>query len=527
MKFISLFAGIGGFDLGLERAGMQCVGQVERNPCCQRVLAHHWPEVKRIGDIRNVNGTEFGAVDLVCGGFPCQPFSHAGKRKGKADDRYLWPEMLRVIQAYRPAWVLGENVAGIVSMALDTVLSDLEAQGYQCEAFIIPACAVDAKHERKRVWIVGHSESGENNRREPGVVAKEEGCRQGFNNATYSSGETMAHSQGIGSRSGFCETGQGKNGNQFTDSGSDVSGPHGSGGGERRRAEPVQPEQYPAQCSGKVVSYTVNDGRNRTEGNEPKPGSDESDNGIFERGYEPEPGVGGTLDGFSGWLDGLDLNISHKLYLTYAKETNQRPGEVLRTLRNSILSQGIQWPIGRQECFSSSQVLLAYLCKLEAQAIDKAGLQLEGTEALENCLRSLQCNNQPSGAPLESAIKRQRAREYSDPLQALSRLLAHDGQKAFVGYRRTYANSLPAWFDGWENGINRVANGVPGRVDRLRSLGNAVVPPVVAVIGRAIRRANIVCAERLPDIKEAQLTAYNTAMPGGVPPQICEAQTSA
>jgi DNA (cytosine-5)-methyltransferase 1 len=157
VRFVSLFAGIGGFDLGLERAGMQCVGQVEINPFCQRVLAHHWPDVKRIGDIRNVNGTEFGAVDLICGGFPCQPFSTAGKRLGKADDRYLWPEMLAVIEAYRPTWVIGENVAGIIDMELNQVLSDLENKDYSCQPYLIPACAVDADHERKRVWIVAHS----------------------------------------------------------------------------------------------------------------------------------------------------------------------------------------------------------------------------------------------------------------------------------------------------------------------------------------------------------------------------------
>jgi DNA (cytosine-5)-methyltransferase 1 len=157
VRFLSLFAGIGGFDLGLERAGMQCVGQVEINPFCQRVLAHHWPHVKRIGDIHDVNGTEFGAVDLVCGGFPCQPFSTAGKRKGAEDDRYLWPEMLRVIEAYRPTWIIGENVAGIISMELDKVLSDLENKNYSCQPYLIPACAVDADHERKRVWIVAHS----------------------------------------------------------------------------------------------------------------------------------------------------------------------------------------------------------------------------------------------------------------------------------------------------------------------------------------------------------------------------------
>lgn len=156
MKFLSLFAGIGGFDLGLERAGMRCVGQVEIDKKCQLVLAKHWPNVKRMEDIRKVNGDEFGTIDLICGGFPCQPFSTAGKRKGAEDNRYLWPEMVRVIDTARPTWVIGENVAGIVSMALDQVHSDLESIGYKVQSFIIPACAVDAPHRRDRVWIVAH-----------------------------------------------------------------------------------------------------------------------------------------------------------------------------------------------------------------------------------------------------------------------------------------------------------------------------------------------------------------------------------
>jgi DNA (cytosine-5)-methyltransferase 1 len=108
-------------------------------------------------DIRTLSGhDEFAGVSLVTGGFPCQPFSCAGKRRGTADDRHLWPEMLRVIAEARPAWVLGENVAGIINMELDTVLSDLEGIGYACRPFVIPACGVDARHRRNRVWIVAH-----------------------------------------------------------------------------------------------------------------------------------------------------------------------------------------------------------------------------------------------------------------------------------------------------------------------------------------------------------------------------------
>ena len=157
MNFLSLFAGSGGFDLGLERAGMKCVGQVEWDPYCQAALAHHWPEGPRVSNIKEVTGDSFKEkVDLICGGAPCQPFSVAGKQRGDGDDRYLWPEMFRVIRAYRPTWVLGENVPGIVKMALDTVLADLEGEGYACQTFLVPACGVDAPHRRERVWIVAH-----------------------------------------------------------------------------------------------------------------------------------------------------------------------------------------------------------------------------------------------------------------------------------------------------------------------------------------------------------------------------------
>ena len=155
----SLFSGIGGFDLGLERAGMTIKWQVEIDDFCNKVLEKHWPDVKRYRDIKELRGDELEPVDLICGGFPCQPFSAAGKRRSKEDDRYLWPEMLRVIRAVRPNWIIGENVAGIVSLALDDVLSDLENEGYACQSFIIPACAVNAPHRRDRVWIIANCDN--------------------------------------------------------------------------------------------------------------------------------------------------------------------------------------------------------------------------------------------------------------------------------------------------------------------------------------------------------------------------------
>lgn len=200
---LDLFAGIGGFSRAVHWLGGTTVGFVEWDSWNRRVLAKHWPEAHFHGDIRtftadtlrewgirthggraatvgnegraradaacvlgaaqqwsasdgvlSVDGTEPRSLDLLTGGYPCQPFSHAGKRLGAADDRHLWPEMRRVINLTRPRWVLAENVAGHVSMGLDTVLAELEADGYTCGAVVVPACAVNALHRRDRVWIL-------------------------------------------------------------------------------------------------------------------------------------------------------------------------------------------------------------------------------------------------------------------------------------------------------------------------------------------------------------------------------------
>lgn len=158
---LSLFSGIGGLDLAAEWAGIKTVGQCEWAEYPAKVLEKHWPDIPRWKDIKTLTGESFyertgrRTVDIISGGFPCQPFSVAGKQRGKEDDRYLWPEMVRVIKELRPTWVIGENVAGIIRMALPDILSELEACGYRTRAFLIPACAVGARHRRYRVAIVG------------------------------------------------------------------------------------------------------------------------------------------------------------------------------------------------------------------------------------------------------------------------------------------------------------------------------------------------------------------------------------
>jgi len=154
MKVIDLFSGIGGFSLGLEAVGFQTVQFVEQDPFCQKVLKHHWSHVPIHSDIRTFDGKRHKDIGLICGGFPCQGFSVAGKQRGVEDDRYLWPEMLRTICDVEPRYVLGENVPGIVNLALDQVYADLE-KSYEVTVFNLPALAADALHRRERIFIIG------------------------------------------------------------------------------------------------------------------------------------------------------------------------------------------------------------------------------------------------------------------------------------------------------------------------------------------------------------------------------------
>lgn len=157
LTHLSLFSGIGGIDLAAEWAGFETVCFVEIDKFCQKVLRKHWPDVPIVEDIRDVRGEQFKQpITLITGGFPCQPVSVAGKRRGKEDDRWLWPEMLRVIREVRPTWVVAENVAGLIRMGLNDCLADLEGEGFEVAPFLIPACAVNAPHRRDRVFIVAH-----------------------------------------------------------------------------------------------------------------------------------------------------------------------------------------------------------------------------------------------------------------------------------------------------------------------------------------------------------------------------------
>jgi site-specific DNA-cytosine methylase len=243
MRMIDLFAGKGGFSLAGHALGWETAAFVEYDEDCQAVLRKNFPGVPIIKDIKNFSyeseSERIGPVDVVCGGFPCQPFSNAGRRRGADDNRYLWPEMLRVIREWKPAWVVGENVGGLTSMGrgpslselllskveekthlfgaytrylyrkresgvLDEIITSLEEEGYEVQTFVIPSAAVQAPHRRDRVWIVGYSEQSK-----PWVSGKkQEAGRQEWQPGYTSKSEVVRSKDGEGDAKGI-ESGDG------------------------------------------------------------------------------------------------------------------------------------------------------------------------------------------------------------------------------------------------------------------------------------------------------------------------------
>ena len=281
----SLFSGIGGFDLAAEWMGWNNIFQVEKDDWCRKVLAKNFPKTQRFADIKDFTGYEYtNRIDVISGGFPCQPFSVAEQRKGKDDDRYLWEEMLRVIATIKPTYVVGENVTGIIGLALDTVLSDLEAQDYTTETFIIPACSKNAWHRRDRVWIVAYANSirRKDEQKENGKPL----CNGEWNNSIKEqSGEQQQ-----------CRTG--KPSSILSNSESKLSN-------ERENGNDTEQREIQLQTGGSnsVPANTNNTGckeqrESITDGTElfaPKCSS----------WWEAEPGVGRVVDGLPGRVDRL------------------------------------------------------------------------------------------------------------------------------------------------------------------------------------------------------------------------------
>lgn len=497
---LDLFSGIGGFTLAAEWAGFETVGFSEIEPYAIKVLGKHWPHIPNHGDIKNVSKKTIPQkIDLLTGGFPCQPFSDAGKRRGKEDERHLWPEMFRVISEIRPTWIVGENVTGIIRLALEGVLTDLEGEGYAVQAFNIPACAVDAPHQRQRIWIVAHalqgSGSSESGKQQEERASIADAGRAGNVADSDDLGKQQCPERGDEARSGIVDSCQdvanADGAGSFPGTFSRIhSGEAGSGSRDEKSdgCGGTPTDVSDAQGVGMEGSRADRKQESRISVEEGLSRCDST--GERKSHWTVEPDFRGSLDGLSAWLD-TDLNLlylSHQLILAYGKASNTNFSQVLRALFNSFDAQEIQWCSGRSLSISPKEILLTYLRKLEIRSADKTWIQSSSEKTSEERMRGLWSSMQPSGASSRSADKQQSANQYPDSLPALSQFLACHSQEAWQFYRRTHASFVLGPFgEDFDVGVPRLVNGIEKRIDRLKCLGNAIVPQVAYEILRHVR----------------------------------------
>jgi DNA (cytosine-5)-methyltransferase 1 len=387
LKHLDLFSGIGGFSLGLESAGLvETVAFCDFDKYCQQVLNKNFPGVPVYGDVKELNHDKLKAdginqIDIITGGYPCQPFSVAGRKKGEEDPRHVWPEMFRLVQELRPTWVIGENVGGHIKLGLDTVLENLESEGYSARTFSISASSVGANHKRERVWIVGYST---NNRRN----------------------ESTSNSQ---TRRAFGQSEEG--GMRQLERTSDVENSRRSIGREQ---------------------------------------SSRNSEGIGRWSFET-----------SEWsTDTNQIARSSEGAETMANSTSERlEGE----FRSKLQGTGEGLTDGSETINSdvadSDEMQRQLLCGQQSEQRQET---FEGT-------------SNGSGTPCEDC----------DATNSDCPRLKEQ-RRSFTTEEKHEASQCGRWWDV-EPDVGRVAHGVPKRVDRLKCLGNSVVPQIPYVIGLAIK----------------------------------------
>jgi len=412
LKILDLFSGLGGFSLGLERTGRyKTVAFCEIDKYCTLLLQKHWKGIKVYNDVKKITKEGFEAdgiesPDIITGGFPCQPFSVAGKQKGTSDDRHLWPEMFRIIKAFKPRFVIGENVPGIVNIqdgvVFETVCTDLESQGYEVQPFNIPAAAVGAPHQRKRIWIIATLADSVSNdeRREISRSDEEKGRVQEEHRSKDSA-------SGIFSRTS--EIRKSNNGYEAMEN------------------------------SGR----TLRQGSSIREKNEDEVGKENANQ--HQRSSSSSESNVANAD--------TRLSDGQKKELQSRRQTSifSREGEDVANAK-SISSDG-------REIGQHSE---------ESREKRKIGIEVGGVSSDRQKLANTDSER------LEGLG--QSSRQFNETSSSTSSSEERQGQ---VGQ---------GWWE-FEPNVGRVAHGVPGRVHRLKALGNSIVPQIAEEIGRAIIKA--------------------------------------
>ena len=457
MKLLDLFSGIGGFSLGLERAGFETVAFCEIEDYPRKVLAKHWPNIPIAGDIRKLtykNGELIydgqtiyrGTIDAICGGFPCQDISVAGNQKGiQAERSGLWSELHRLISEIRPKYAIVENVTALLSgdsgRWFQRVLGDLAEIRFNAEWHCISASELGAHHHRDRVWIICYPEHigrttieiGESNQTGNGSNATRQKPACEFERPSDS--EILGHPKKLHSN-------------------------------ERESNRKNSSAQIPElRESNSVENVADTDSASIKRGRISERIQSQYHHAICSSGWAIEPKLGRAFDGFPLWLDGcVGKGMNY--------DESKREVKILRSLWNINTEKTLQRATRGLERMEKAETLFFVLREYE-KGTDEAWLLLEGEEVSDEYVRSLWLYGKSTSTSYRPEHQAQYEREYSDIVQELSRFLAHSGKEGWE-------------ISGWEDAIARVKNGTPDRPHRLKGLGNAVVPPIPELIGRAI-----------------------------------------
>jgi DNA-cytosine methyltransferase len=472
IKILDICSGIGGFSLGLEATGgFDTVAFCEFDDFCCKVLNKHWPNVPIYKDLKEIGNDPARIIqefDLICGGIPCQPFSLAGKQKGKEDDRHLWPYMYAIVKSKKPTWVIVENVGGFVNVALDDVCLDLETQGYATQSFIIPACSVEAPHKRDRIWILGKLMGNTDNL--GSLLSPHETKREG---------STSRHSEG-----------------ELERGSSDVANAQSNGeDGVLRTTEPKHD-----QGDTRMESSSSSDGRSERgisqDVADPKLVSSDSisDSGSNTKTESEQGQKTGNLDRSSGRQDVPNTSSQrleghrgeHGLRGTSQEEQTSRSSEEQdvpnpKELRNYEHDNGERTQQDREHRVSQQPRGERGFEGTKQDVADTERLGQQGQRELERPGNTAQDSDGQTGG-------------------------SNDGRQGSTGQGHTQselggmADGIPTRLDGHlgferEPNIPRVATGIPDRVNRLKALGNSIVPQIVYNIGLAIleeeKRTNV------------------------------------
>jgi len=488
LKILDLFSGLGGFSLGLERTGnFETIAFCDNDKYSNLVLQKHWKGVKIYNDVKEItkeklksDGVEL--PDIITGGFPCQPFSVAGKQKGTSDDRHLWPEMFRIIQELKPRWVIGENVKGLVNlqdgMVFETVCTDLEGEGYEVRAFNIPAAGVGAPHRRERIWIVAHAkrydktdEIGRSDETSRGIqeehrqdnssarlTSRTSSIRQtnnGYEDVAHSESERLQRSRGQES---------GGNVNGFQQDKERIKSEIRSESERRSRTfghENVEDSRRTLQQGTELREKNEDEVKEGYANQHQRSGSPSESNVANAKGEgtrENNEGLRSRTSGVSGRQEtsGTEEDVAH------SNDTRNRTPEHETNEDGQKIDEGRQ----EQSQFKSSG--------------HSENVANTGSKRLERSV-----NEKLSASERSQDVANAESRIRNDN-EAVTRDGGSQTQEIFGDGDGVSGES--AWWD-FEPDVGRVAHGVPGRVYRLKGLGNSIVPKIAEEIGKAIIEA--------------------------------------